>query len=254
MKKINIISALLQGVVLIGTVGGFYIYTQKEVNPQEVYVYNRSLSANTIIQDSDLLKKYVPGDAITEDMIRDKGEAVGKCVITKTFQNEYVNKQALVDPDSIDPFSQIDLSKYRKISLPIDSKDAVGGNVHKGDKVDLAYINEADNGNGSFVYAKTFMSDVLVYNVIDDGGKQYIDQTEGASNVTDADGNTVTSGNVSIITFAVTPEQAEEIQARAKTGSIKLIGRFEESVTTETPGYTIGKSGTVQVAEADPEN
>lgn len=253
MKKMKVATMLIQGVVLIASVGGFYVYTQKQIKPQEVYQFSREVPVNTKLQEADLVKKYVPSDAVMLDMITDKNEAINKCVIVKGFAGQYIINEQLVKPEDIDPFTKIDLSTYRKISIPIDSKDAVGGNLKKGDNVDLTYISQSDSGNGSFTYAKTFMNDVLIYNIIDDGGRRYIDKTEGSTTI-DANGKAVESGNMSTVILAVTPSQAEEINARLKTGTIKFVGRFAESEDATTSGYKIGKNGSVTVGETNPEN
>lgn len=252
MKKMKVATMLIQGVVLIASVGGFYVYTQKQINPQEVYAFSREIPAKTKIQDADLVKKYIPRDAVTPDMITDKSQAIDKCLTVTGFTSQYVVTEQLVNEEDIDPFAKIDLSTYRKISIPIESKDAVGGNLKKGDKVDLTYISQGDSGSGTFTYAKTFMNNVLIYNIIDDGGRRYVDNTEGSSSV-DANGNSIESGNMSTVILAVTPTQAEEINARLKIGTIKFVGRFDESEDSSTSGFTIGSNGTINITETNPE-
>ena len=89
--------------------------------------------------------------------------------------------------------------------------------------------------------------------MVDDGGRKYVDQTEGISNIVDENGEVVESGSLSVVTLAVTGAQAEEIQARLKEGTVKILGRFDESVDTSTPGYILGESGTVNVEQGNPE-
>ncbi|WP_368263327.1 Flp pilus assembly protein CpaB [Clostridium disporicum] len=258
MKKMKVTSMLLQGGLLVAFAGGFYFFTQTQVAPTEVYVFSRDISANTVISQSDLVKKYVPKDAITSDMVTNTEEVVGKAIATKAYPGEYVIKQMLVEADDIDPFEQMDLSNYRKVSISVDMKDAVGGNLKKGDTVDLVFVGQAESDNGAgekteFTYSKTFLQDALVYAVVDDGGRKYVDQTEGISNIVDENGEVVESGSLSVVTLAVTGAQAEEIQARLKEGTVKILGRFDESVDTSTPGYILGESGTVNVEQGNPE-
>lgn len=255
MKKMRLTSMLVQGGLLVAFAGGFYFFTQTQVAPTEVYTYARDISVNTVIQEGDLVKKYIPKDAVTSDMVTDKNEVVGKAIATKVYPGEYVIKQKLIEENQIDPFEQMDLSNYRKISLSVDMRDAVGGNLKKGDKVDLSFVGTSEiQGEGKeFTYAKTFLQDVLVYNVIDDGGRKYIDQTEGTSNLVNENGEVVESGALAVVTLAVTGDQAEEIQARLEKGKIKILGRFEDSVDTSTTGYTLGEYGPVISQNANPE-
>lgn len=255
MKKMRLTSMLVQGGLLVAFAGGFYFFTQTQVAPTEVYTYARDISVNTVIQEGDLVKKYVPKDAVTADMVTNKDEIVGKAIATKVYPGEYVIKQKLIEESQIDPFEQMDLSNYRKISLSVDMRDAVGGNLKKGDRVDLSFVGDAEvQGQGKeFTYAKTFLQDILVYNVIDDGGRKYIDQTEGSSNLVNENGEVVESGALAVVTLAVTGDQAEEIQARLEKGKVKILGRFEDSVDTSTSGYTLGEYGPVISQKANPE-
>lgn len=254
MKNFKMTSMLIQGGLLIAFAGGFYFFTQNQIAPTEVYTYSRDISVNTVLQENDLIKKYIPKDAVTKDMITDKSQAVGKAISTKVYPGEYVIKQKLIEAKDIDPFEQIDLSNYRKISVPIEMSDAVGGNIKKGDKVDLAFVGESESAVGKeFTYSKVFLQDVLVYNVVDDDGKKYIDQSEGTSTIVDENGEVVESGSLAVVTLAVTGDQAEEIGARLEKGKIKILGRFDESVDSSTAGYTLGEYDSVVSQPANPE-
>lgn len=239
MKKVKLAKMLIQGAVTIAFACGIYFYVQGQVKPAEIYKFSRELPVNTIIQEGDLTKEYVSKNAITPDMVTNKEEVVGKAISSKAFTGQYIIKQQLVEPENVDPFENMDLTNYRKISMEIPAKDAIGGNIKKGDTVDLIALREGETSGNSAVESKIFMQDVLVYNVIDDAGKRYIDKTEGNSVILNENGEVVESGNISIVTLAVTSQQAEEIEARAKAGQIKIVGRFEDSLDTSTPGKVI---------------
>ena len=98
------------------------------------------------------------------------------------------------------------------------------------------------------------MQEVLVYNVLDGDGKKYIDLTEGTTIPTDENGEPIASGTLSTIILCVSAEQAEEIEARSAKGKIKPIGRFEESIDSNTNGFTIGTVGDVVISKDSPEN
>lgn len=239
MKKMKLAKMLIQGAITVAFAGGIYVYTQGQVKPQEVFVYSRDIPINTVISEGDLTKKYIPKDAVTNDMITNKDEIVGKAVVTKSFPGQYAIKQQLVEPNNIDPFENMDLTQYRKVSIEVPSKDAIGGNIKRGDRVDLLSVREGALNEEASIESKIFLQNILVYNVIDDGGGKYVDKTEGASVIMNENGEVVESGELSIITFAVTAEQAEEIEARKKAGDFKVIGRFEDSVDVSTSGKTI---------------
>lgn len=254
MKKMKLVGMLAQGVVLVGLSGGFFLYTQTQINPKQVFTYSRDIPVNTELTEGDFIKKVIPNDGVTKEMITDLNDVVGKVTTVQTFKGEYAIKNQLTDKENTDVFLDMDLSGYRKLALQTDYTNAAGGNIKKGDTVDLYFIGKGEGTNGDFVYSKAFMQDVLVYNVIDDSARKYIDQSEGTSTIVDSEGNPVESGGLSVITLAVTPEQAEEITARLSEGSIKVIGRFADSVDVNSSGYVIGNYTNIPSSKGSPEN
>lgn len=255
MKKKKIISTLIQVGLLVVCAGGFLAVSKSQVAPKEAYVFTRNISANTVITEGDLKKVVVPADGIQKNFVTDKSEIVGKAIASNAYEGQYVISNQLTEEEDIDVFEQIDLSNYRKITISVDMSKSIGGNIKKGDSVDLQYTGKTSGTDGSdATYAKTFMQDVLVYNVIDDGGYQYVDKSEGNTSQLDSDGNEVQSGNICVVTLCVTSEQADEIQARLNSGAISLVGRFDESVNSSSNGYTIGGYTSIQTSNSTPEN
>ena len=87
------------------------------------------------------------------------------------------------------------------------------------------------------------MQDVLVYSVNSADGYKYIDHSQrlpGYDESKEEISAEVDSGDLAIITFAVTLEQAEQIEARRKTGQISFLGRFDDSKSYNTLGYVLG--------------
>lgn len=254
-KSKKIIKILAQCTCVVAFAGCFYAYTQSEIKPTDVYEFSRDVPANTILTDGDLVRKSIPKDGVTNQMVTNKNDIVGKAISNKAYSGQYVIKNQLVDAKEIDVFSKMDLSNYRKIALSITGENAIGGNIQKGDTVDLAFVGTGTSNKGDFTYSKIFMKKVLVYNVLDDSGNKYIDTTDGNKTTEkDKDGNTVQNGNVAIVTLAVTPQQAEEIETRLAKGKVKMIGRFSDSNNGSSQGYTIGDYSKVITSKESPEN
>lgn len=253
-KSSKTISVIVEAGLLVLTGVGFYVIQQKQLAPTTVYQYSRDLSETSVITSSDITAVTVPRDAVTSTMVLDPNEIVGKAVDNDVHVGDYITSAALVKPEDVDVFANMDLSKYRQVAIEVDRQDAVGGNLASGDKVDLMYIAKQavteKQKNYDFTYAKTFMEDVLVYKVLTSDGDEYINQTNGP--VYDKDGNRITS-SPSIIILAVTADQAEEIQTRMSEGSVKIVGRFEDSEDVETTGYTMGDYGKIFTYYANPE-
>lgn len=249
MKK-NRIAILIGEIGLVFIcAGGFYVMNQKQVQPMEVYQYSRDIPMNTQISASDLKKVTIPTKSVnTSILARDSKSIIGKCVDTKVFAGENVMKKQLVDKTETDPFVDMDLTKYRKISVPINYVDGLGGNLKHGDRVDLVYTASGKKtGQGEFQYSKVFLQNIPVFSVTTDSGTPYTDKSEVQPKKPDnktEEGKDISTGGengkMATLTLAVTLDQAEQISARLKSGTIRVIGRFGDSKDAQSTGYIIG--------------
>lgn len=244
----------------LGFVGGAYVWTTNQVEPVKVYQFARDIPVNTKISANDLKEVSIPKKALTQGFVLQPKQIVGKYNSTKVFTDEYVIKSNLVKKEDVDPFESMDLTKMRKISLPVSLEDGLGGNLKRGDKVDLVFIGQGNKNNKSFNYSKTFMKDVMIYNATTAEGYQYKDKTEGSKNnsVANEDGSVKSqapedNGELAQVILAVTLEQAEQINVRLKTGKVKLIGRFDDSQSYDTTGYIQGDFEKVYAGEGEAE-
>lgn len=239
-KRKKIIILVLQAVILIGV--GFFIfsYTNNTIQPTSVYVFTSNIDEQRPITESDITSVSIPNGAINEHFARDKEEIIGKYVDGKAFSGQYVYTSQLIEKEEIDPIESMDLSKYRKISLPIDIISGLAGNLKRGDTVDLIYTGEGnvteENQASPFTYSKVFLQDILVYGLNTTNGTKYVDQ----SDKTNEEAMESANQELGIITLVVTLEQAEEINARLASGTVGFLGRFEDSESYETLGYVLG--------------
>lgn len=262
MKSKKGIVTILQVGVIIASIGGFYVFNQKEVKPIVVYTFNKNLPANSQITAEDLNKVNIPAKAVNETFELDVNNLIGKYVSTDVFNGEYAIRPNIAEATELNPLEDIDLSKYRKISLPINYTDGVGGEIKSGDKIDLAYIGKGTKTSqdvtqsGEFTYSKVFLQDVIVYNVVTANGTNYVSKSESEI-ATNGKGKSIETGegggDLSTIILAVTAEQAEEILARQKTGEVRPIGRFIDSENYNTSGFTYGASENINTSATDPE-
>ncbi|WCF11738.1 Flp pilus assembly protein CpaB (plasmid) [Paenibacillus thiaminolyticus] len=261
MKKKRTLMLGIQLLLLVGTAIAFMIYTKSEIKPVTAYVFNGSLTANSKISESDIKSVEVPASAVTSSFALDPKEIVGKYVDVDVYGNTYVYSAQLVEEGKTDPFKSMDLSKYRKISLPISYVDGFGGDIMRGDRVDLLFTGQGsskDEGGKEqkFQYSKTFLQDVLVYSVTTADGYDYVSPVNGGGekgSKGEEISTTTSSDELSVITLAVTLDQAEEIEARLKTGKIRLLARFSESESYETLGFVLGEYSKIFSAPANAE-
>lgn len=245
MKKKRMIILALQLIIILVAGVGVYSFTQNIVDPTEVYVYNREvLDMSQPLTDADIVIKSVPGSVVNEDFARNKDDIIGKFVDGKVKTGQFVYLSSLITLEEVDPFETMDLSAFRKISMPISFVDGFSGNIKRGDKVDLVYtgkgrLSDPASQSEEFQYSKVFLQDVLVYSVNTDDGfrsKDYSSVTP--SNITETE--MIDSSEIKIITLAVTLNQAEEINARTIAGNVGFLGRFDDSTSYNTLGYVLG--------------
>jgi pilus assembly protein CpaB len=261
-KKRGLMIGVQVGIVVAFSFS-FYQYVQNEVQPKEVYVFNKDLDVNTQVTKDDLSKVSVPAKAITQDFALDSKDIVGKYVTTKTFANQFVYEQQLVEKEEVDPFDSMDMSKLRKISLPVTYLDAFAGDIERGDKVDLVFtgtgVKKSGAGEEEFQYSKVFLQNVYVYNVATEDGfkfESHSDRVKGET-VEDSGGEDIDTSaedsEIGVVTVAVTLDQAEEITARLNSGQVRLLGRFNDNQSYETLGYVVGEFGKVFAEKANAE-
>ena len=251
----------LMGMFVIGT----YHFTQKELTPTDVYVFTKKMNKNAELEASDFRKIQVPSKAVGKNFLTDKEfEQIknGNMVITTNVEaGQYAYKGQIGPSNKVDPFEKLDLSKYRKVSIPVSYETAISGEIKRGDKVDLAYVGKIeDSGNGGSkngTYSSIFMQGVLVHSVTTKDGFEFVGHSQiKKSQLTDTSNNSdsedISSSadyeeSIAMVTLAVPITDIEEITARLSTGEIQIIGRFDESIDSDAPGYYIGSDGNTQL-------
>lgn len=264
MKKKKLVMVFLQFALVVGFSASFYTYVQKEVEPTKVYTYSKDLN---IKDEVKLEVTEIPASAVQDGMVvankDNKREDLEKKVAnTKVSKGQFVYERQLDKAENIDPFATLDLSKYRKISLPITYVDGFGGDIKHGDRVDLVFTGQGkkavDGQEQTFQYSKTFLQDVLVYNVTTDTGFRFDDHSAKMEGEVEEGGGeeiqaSATDGDLAVVTLAVTLDQAEEIQARKSLGAISFASRFDDHQSYETLGFVIGDYEKIYSAPANAE-
>ena len=254
MKKKKFLSILLLGLATLGFGGTLVNYVTKTMDLVPVYIYTTDvLELNAPLQSAYLTTVSIPQTAVTDDMVTSESferlldEADNALYFnTRVYQGQYMYQKQVSALENLDPFDNMDLTNMRRVSLPVTYTEGLAGNVKRGDKIDLIYTGtgqkEKDgdyygSSTTPFNYSKTVMQNVIVESVSTSDGYKFIDHSKVTSFNATSD---QASGDIGIITLAVTLEQAEEIKARQKTGTISIVGRFSESESYDTLGYVVG--------------
>lgn len=245
MKFKKIILYLVEVIVLVVTIAGFYILTEMKTQPTAVYQFTKNLQANSTITSDSLQQVYISADAVNSNFVTNPEYFANKIVNTDVYAGQYVIGQQLSDVSTKDPFVDMDLSGFVKVVITLDVSRAGVGTIKAGDEVDLVYMGTGNSVDGGFTYASRFMEEVLIYKVLDSSLNTYYNYVEDPVRY-DSEGNVIpVSSNLSYVIACVTPEQALEIMTRQTTGTIHAMVRFDETETKPIQDFIVGTPGEV---------
>lgn len=256
MKRKLFIVLFVQLLVIVAAGFAFWQFSQKQVEPTKVFVFNKDLKVNSAVEIGDFTVVEVPKRAVTKDFLfaseanQMVEEMEGNMFVSRDVKSgEYVYKSDISAEGDVDEFLSMDLSKLRKFSFPINYSTAFGGNISRGDLVDLVFTGDGTAqvegmSDSNFQYSKVFMQGVKVYNVTTSDGYPFKDHSDFVfkeNSIEDQEGMaTLNNEPIAVVTLAVTLDQAEELTARMKAGHVRLIGGLGSEESYETLGYVIG--------------
>lgn len=283
-KKMTIL--VMQLFALIIFVISYKSYTDSVIKPVQVYKYSRTILEGTKIEEKDLILTEVAINTYSSNMIvaSDISSVIGKYTTTKVYQDTLCYAAHFGDLDNSNSmFTTLDLTNARLLALTVNMSD-VAAFLEPGDKIDLMFtangeatiINmngtsieessesgesaseSAEESSESFVYTKTFLQEVIVYDVLNGDGFKYVNRADRypgqlTTKIDGVDTTLVDNGQMAYLLLIVSPEEAEEIKTREATGDITVVKRFDESETHETLGYIIGNYGKVFAGNANAE-
>lgn len=234
-------------------------YIKDKVDEVSVYRYTQNLPANVKIEPKYIEKVSVPSKGITKNTVLAEEDLVGKYTTDKVYKDQFVDNRSIAESGREDALAKVpkeDIKKLRKITIPADIVSTWGGAIGRGDRVDLAFIgklkskgSQEDDDRDTVEYAKVFLQNVLVYDVLSSSGGSYIKQQDRPEIVIDEKNpeaaevlkaEIANRSDIKMVVLAVTVSQFEEIIARQKVGEIKLVGRFEGSESVITDGFAMG--------------
>lgn len=266
----KLIITILQIVAVIVFALSYKMYNDNNVRPVQVYGFGRTMDAGVKITEKDLIRVPVSQMTYNKNMIMatEANAIIGRYTTTKVFENSISYRQQLGDLNTSNKFASLDLANARVISLPINFVEGIAGDLQKGDKIDLLYkgqgkvTNALEGEQADFVYSKIFLQDITVYQVNTQDGYKFVPHANSTPNeafsMTSTDDSNSQIGQqmstqIASISLVVTPEQAEQIEARRLSGELKFVKRFPESESHETLGFVIGNYGKIFSGNANAE-
>ena len=253
MKAKQVIFLILEGLLILACIGVIYFLGVMQVQPTKVYRFTKALPANTVITYSDVEAIEIPYSAVTTDFVVLEEDLIGQATKSEVYPGQYVFTAQLKDAEELTAFDALDLSDKVKVTLPISNlSQAVGGLLNSGDVVDLYYTAAYEKSgdavsNGSF-YTTRFMEEVVIYKVLNGTANETHNNIEtGEVEKNPETGEVVANvGDIAHVVVAVTAEQALEIQTRLKTGSISMIGRFDETINKPVQDFILSPGDGVE--------
>lgn len=239
MKGPKLFMTILELLLLVIFVVGILVMTNQQIQPTLVYQFTRHMPSGSVVEATDLQEVKIPKEAITADFVLNPEEIIGKALNTDAYPGEYVINSRLSKPDELDVFASMDLSEYVKVVIPVSNATAGGGLIQSGDTVDLVFIGEGEKmlsgeENESLTYATRFMTDVLVYKVLNESANEVTNNVEsGYVEHTEEGEEILNNGDAAYIVCAVKQDQMLEIMTRLNKGEIHVVSRFNETVTQE---------------------
>ena len=179
MKKL--ILRTIAVLCLILFFGYIYVYENflyGKLNHTNVVVAAQDISRNTEITEEHLtvIENY-PKELVTEDMILDKSQLVGKRAAS------FIAKHDTITPDKIEPSELRETEEHRFFSIPQQWLESVPGSLRRLDKVDI-WVVKANQRQGNqeelvvFPTDEPILTDVVVAYIKSNQNKEVVGSEE----------------------------------------------------------------------------
>lgn len=225
MKGKRIIITLLEVLIVIGTTIGLIFAYKEMVSPETVYVFSRNIDSGVKITESMISTVQVPKAALqSAKYITNIKDFTDTVTTGKVYKGQYVLKANICPEKDANPLDNDEFTAdLRKVAVKANFDTAAGGTLQKGDTVDVLVTVKSD-GNNTDYQTTTFLTDVLVYNVIDGDGATYVyDEEKVADNKSKNDSATT----LSTVILALSTGDSELLVNNAAKGEITIVSKFQ---------------------------
>ncbi|HSM04691.1 MAG TPA: Flp pilus assembly protein CpaB [Longimicrobiales bacterium] len=186
------------------------------VETRPVVIAARPIPLGTSVTEQDLEVIDWPAAALPQGIHTSVSEVVGRSVITNIALNEPVLATKLADTGIEGLLTQIPPG-LRALTVNTDQVRGVAGYVTPGNRVDIILIRTPMGGNETV--SKIIMENILVLTA----NQQYTETEDGQPIISQ------------VVTFLLTPAQAEKLALAESEGAIRMVLRNildQEQVTT----------------------
>jgi pilus assembly protein CpaB len=197
--------------------------TEEKPKGKEVVVAAVDIQPGDQLNDTLIKTVEWPDDVLPEDAVTDPQEILGRSVRYPIAANEVVTPAKLAAQGVGPGLEPIIEEGKRAMSVAIKTQESAAGFIKPGSRVDIVMISKRSGTKGG--KAKTILQNVQVIAVNQAINNEATDEQQGHV--------------VEMITFMLTPEEAEMLALAQNTGAIQLVLRNPvEDDFVKTKGVT----------------
>ncbi len=218
-------------VALIATLLVAQLTARKTAPTATIVVAAQSVNAGTVLSSQDVQLETVPASAALHGALTTMASAVGQVARVGLTLGDPVLSDEL-QPSQVAGISYQIPAGMRGFAVPVNGVSGVAGNLSPGDKVDVLAtfpVQSATNaGAASPAHASVVVQDVAVIG---------LSAGTGSSTAPTAAGNT---SPYTLVTLAVTPQQAATISLSEQQGTITFLLRPHSGAGSGSATVTVG--------------
>ncbi|UMZ75034.1 Flp pilus assembly protein CpaB [Natranaerofaba carboxydovora] len=222
MKKIKkyrgLIVSLILAIVTVLAIHQYILAIEKQNQTEgpsvehedvvEIVVARRDLTSGTVLTVDDLETKSVHKEEIHPDAITDKEEVLGEAVIQDMVREEVLLAQKILPEEEVNRLSHAIPEGKRAISVSVDEVSGVAGFIQAGDMLDVVATDFEEQEEGQEdTETRTILQDLKVLAA----GDRVLYQDQELVQ------------EVSTVTLAVSPSEAESLTDAEENGVIRLL-------------------------------
>lgn len=230
-----LIVALIFGLIVAGVVFAYFRQLQQKAKapPVEmvmVMTADKAIPARTIVTQEMIAPKQLPKTAVTDDMVKEGKEALGKVTVSAIIPGEVLLKPKFAEKGARMGLSFIVPRGMRAVTIQVSESTGIAGLLKPGDFVDVI---------GTFQFPQEEEKTTLDMSITVLQNVQVLALDTGME-AKKEEGGKITLPVYTYVTLAVTPKDAERVTLLLEKSPARLVLRpIKEKVKVISQGTTI---------------
>lgn len=231
-----LIVALIFGLIVAGAVFFYFRQLQQKakVPPVEIVTVMtaaKAIPARTIVTEEMIAGKQLPKTAVTDDMVKEGKEALGKVTVSAIIPGEVLLKPKFAEKGARMGLSFIVPRRMRAVTIQVSASTGIAGLLKPGDFVDVI---------GTFQFPQEEEKTALDMSITVLQNVQVLALDTGMEAKEEEEGKKATLPVYTYVTLAVAPKDAERVTLLLEKSPARLVLRpIKEKVKVISQGTTI---------------